>query len=173
MFILYKEEKKGGGFKKLAELAFPASSAELDKKLGSSLLQEILQNRKIRTAGNLYDLLSRGRYDTLGLYLLNTDVRQALGTLYIDKKVTGPEPGVSYRLASVYNGNERVMYQHALSDIRYSRLSVFKNYQSTISDSMAMVTWYATGDRAAYATLFSNAGSKTENKLNAIGRQYV
>src|SRR6185295_1140938 len=103
-------------FKKLAELAFPVSSTELDKRLGPSLLQEILNNRKIHTAGNLYDLLSRGRFDTLGLYLLNADVQQALGTLYIDKKVIGPEPGISYRLMWVYNGNERLIYQHALSD---------------------------------------------------------
>jgi hypothetical protein len=173
VFMLYKEEKKGAGFKKIAELAFPVSSAELNKRLGPSLLQEILNNRKIHTAGDLYDLLTKRRFDTLGLYLMHADVRQAIGTLYIDQKVTGPDPGVSYRLVSVYNGNERVMYQHALSDIRYSKLAQFKNYQSTISDSIAMVTWYATGDHAAYATLFTSAGSKPENKMNAIGREYV
>jgi fibronectin type 3 domain-containing protein len=173
IYILYKEEKKGAGFKKLAELTFPSSAAELDKRLGPGLLQEIIQNRKIHTGNDLYNLLARGRFDTLGFYILNRDVQQAIGVLYIDQKVTGPSLGVSYKLAAAYNGNERLLYQHALSDIRYSKLPKFKNYSSTITDSIAMVTWYAAGDRATYATLFSNAGSATENKLNAIGREYV
>src|SRR5689334_21995053 len=50
VYILYKEEKKDAGFKKLTELTFPSSSAELDKRLGPSLLQEIIQSRKIHTA---------------------------------------------------------------------------------------------------------------------------
>jgi fibronectin type 3 domain-containing protein len=173
IYILYKEEKKDAGFKKLLELTFPSSAAELDKRLGASLSQEIIQTRKIRTTADLYNLLAKGRFDTLGLYLTNTDVQQALGVLYIDKKVTGPTPGVSYRLATAYNGNERVLYQHALSDIRYVPLSRFKTYSYTISDSIAMVTWYSAGNRATYATLFGNIGSGTDNKLNPIGREYV
>ena len=46
IFSLYKEEKKGAGFRKVTDLSFPSSSADLDKKLGPQLLQEILQNRK-------------------------------------------------------------------------------------------------------------------------------
>ena len=104
---------------------------------------------------------------------MNPSVQEAIGTLYIDKKVIGPVAGISYRLETPNNGNTRVLYQHSLADIHYSRLPKFINYQSTISDSMAMVTWYAVREHATFATLFTVAGSGKENVFNANTRQYI
>lgn len=173
IFVLYREDKKGAGFKKIADLLFPSDASALEKKLGPGLLQEILQHRRFHTASDLYNQLAKGRLDTLGLYIMDPAVQEAIGVLYIDKKVTGPSPGVSYRLELSNNGNPRVVYQHALSDIRYTPLPGFKKYQTTISDSIAMVTWYAITGRAAYATLFTQAGTNKEKKFNAGPRQYV
>jgi len=182
VYTLSKEEKKGSGFKKLAALSFPGSAAELEKRMDKALLQEILQKRRLRSVEDLYAQLRAGHLDTLGIYGSTPPVLSALGILYIDTKETRPETGVSYKMEVTENGNTRVMYQIALADIRYSPLPVFRKYRLSISDSTALVTWYATGNRvslpserprASFATVFTNAGSGTENTFNVAARLYV
>ncbi len=170
---IYREDKKGAGFKRIAEMGFPASAADLDKRLGAALMQDILRNRKLGSSQDLYRQLAAGRFDALGLYATIPAVQEALGFLYIDKTVTGPVPGVSYRLEFSYNGNQRLLYQIALAEIQYRKLPLFKSYRSAITDSMVTVTWYSTGGDAAYATLFTNGGRGAEKKFNASTRQNV
>jgi hypothetical protein len=168
IYDIYKEDGRGGGFKKLATLSFPASSAELEKRIDRSLLQEILQQRKLRSIDDLYMQLKAGRFDTLGFYSNAPSVLAALGVLYIDRKVTGPDEKISYRVEVSGNNPSnaspagtaptmpRILYQISLRDIRYSPLPIFKQYMTAISDSAALVTWYAVGGRGAFATVYTN-----------------
>lgn len=172
-YILFKEEKRGAGFKKLAVINFPATAAELEKRLGAELLQNILRQRKLHSVQDLYSQLERGRFDTLGIFALSAPVQEALGMLYIDQTVTTADPAISYRLSAVYNGYEQVQYQINLAGIQYEAMPVFKQYRATINDSSALVTWYATRLKAAYATVFANAGTGSENKFNAGAQQYI
>lgn len=172
-YTISKEEKKGAGFKKLATMGFPASAAELEKRLDKALLQEILQQRKLSSVQDLYAQLKAGRYDTLGLYSSSPPVLAALGILYIDKKTTRPDDNISYQLEVSDNGNTRVLYQVSLGEILYSPLPLFKKYTASISDSAALVTWYATMGRGIYASVFTNAGTGSENKFNPVSRQFV
>ncbi|MEO5681564.1 MAG: fibronectin type III domain-containing protein [Chitinophagaceae bacterium] len=172
-YIIFKEEKKGAGFKKMAALNFPATAAELEKRMGIELLQSILQQRKLRSAQDLYDQLKRGRFDTLGIFSLASPVLEALGMLYIDHTVTTADPSVSYRLVGVYNGNEHLQYQLGLGAVQYDAMPSFKKYRATINDSAAMVTWYATRQKAAYATVFTNAGTDSETKFNPGAQQFI
>jgi len=181
-YTLYKEEKAGGGFRKLATLSFPSSAADLEKKLGPSVLQTILQRRKLKNVQDLYAQLKAGHLDTLGIYSNTTAVQEAMGVLYIDRKQTSFNAGVSYKLEVSSGGNTSALYQVALGSIRYTALPVFKKYHSLVTDSVAMVTWYASGihvplkidqPKAAFATLFSNAGTGTTNKFTAGARQFV
>lgn len=172
-YIVFREEKKGAGFKKLAVMNFPGTAPELEKRLGAELLQQILQQRKLHSAQDLYSQLQRGRFDTLGIFGLSAPVQEALGMLYIDHTVTSADPAISYRLSAVYNGYEQVQYQVNLAGIQYDAMPVFKKYRATINDSAALITWYATRQKAAYATVFTNAGSGSENKFSAGAQQYI
>ena len=172
-YILFKEEKKGSGFKQLAVLSFPGNAAQLEKRLGPELLQNILQQRRLHSAQDLYGLLQLGRFDTLGIFALSPSVLEALGMLYIDRTVTTANPAITYRLSAVYNGNEQMQYQVNLAAIEYNAMPVFKKYRATINDSAALVTWYATRQKAAYATVYTNAGTGSDNKFNAGAQQFI
>jgi hypothetical protein len=181
-YILYKEEKKGAGFRNIATMSFPSSAADLQKKLGTPLLQEILQKRNLRSGQDLYAQLKAGHWDTLGIFTSTVPVLEALGALYIDRKQTRPDPGISYRLDLSLNGNTRTLYQVALGSIRYSPLPRFRKYRAVVTDSNALVIWYAAGiqvplkaetPKASYATIFTTAGTRTETTFNPAARQYV
>jgi hypothetical protein len=172
-YNVLKEEKKGSGFKKIASLGFPASAAVLEKSLGSDLLQDILQQRKLRSAQDLYTVLKAGRFDTLGIYLSSPEVMTALGLLYIDVSVTRFDPAISYRLQQAYNGYAKTVYEVNLASIRYTRFPAFKQYRALITDSAAMVTWYATGEKVAFASVYTNLSSGKEIAFAATGRQMV
>ncbi len=172
-YNVLKEEKKGSGFKKIASLGFPASAAILEKSLGTDLLQDILQQRKLRSAQDLYTVLKAGRFDTLGIYLSSPEVLTALGLLYIDVSVTRSDPGTSYRLEQAYNGYAKTVYEVNLGAIRYTPFPAFKQYRALITDSTAMVTWYATGEKAAFASVYTNRSSGKENVFDAAGRQLL
>lgn len=155
-FTLYKEDKKGSGFRKLTTMGFPPSAAELAKKLDAELLQEILQRQKLRSVEDLYTQLKAGKLDTLGLYSSASNVLEALGVLYIDKTVTRRDIGVSYKMEVADQEGARTLYQLGLGEIQYSPMPVFKKYNVYVSDSVAMVTWYAVKGKAPYASVFSN-----------------
>jgi hypothetical protein len=181
-YTLYKEDRKGAGFKKLAVLSFPSSPEDLEKKLGPAVLQTILQRRRLKNVRDLYMQLKAGYLDTLGIYSNTTAVQEAMGVLYIDRKQTRFDVAVSYKLEVSSGGNTRPLYQVSLGSIRYTPLPIFKKYHSMVTDSVAMVTWYAAGihiplkadqPKAAFATLFSNAGTGTTNTFTAGARQFV
>ena len=181
-YTVYKEEKAGAGFKSLTSLSFPPTAADLEKKLGTPLLQEILQKRHLRSGQDLYTQLKAGHWDTLGIYTNTVPVLEALGVLYVDRKQIRFDPTVSYRLEVSVNSSKSTLYQVALADIRYSPLPRFRKYRSVVSDSNAMVIWYTTGiqvplktetPKASYATIFTTAGSGTETTFNPAARQYV
>ena len=185
-YTVYKEEKKGGGFKKLAELGFPVSAAELEKRLGKPLLDDILKRQKLRAGDDLYAQLRAGHLDTLGIYSNSFPVQEAMGVLYIDKGVKGPTEGVSYRLEVNGGGlgvsGSRLVYQLAIADIPYTPMPVFKKYHTMVTDSVAMVTWYAAGvhvplktdqPKAAFATIYSTAGSGGQTTFTGGPRQFA
>lgn len=158
-FTLYKEDKKGSGFRKLTTMGFPASAAELAKKLDGDLLQEILQRQKLKSAEDLYTQLKAGKLDTLGLYSSASNVLEALGVLYIDRTVTRRDMGVSYKMEVADQGGTQTLYQVGLAEVQYSPMPVFKKYNVYVSDSAAMVTWYAVKGKAPYANVFYNGGA--------------
>lgn len=172
-YNVLKEERKGSGFKKIASLGFPASAALLEKSLGTDLLQDILQQRKLRSVQDLYTVLKAGRFDTLGIFLSSPEVMEALGLLYIDVSVTRSDPGISYRLEHAYNSYAKTVYEINLAAVRYTPFPAFKQYRALITDSAAMVTWYATGEKAAFASVYTNLSSGKENMFAAAGRQMV
>jgi len=180
-YTLYKESKPGAGFKVLAKLSFPASAEELQKRLGSSLAQDIIQRRKLRSVQDLYAQLHAGKLDTLGIFSSSLPVQQALGALYIDNKLTRPDPGVSYRLDVTSGSATTVVYQVNLGAIKYTPMPVFRRYGQTASDSVVILLWYAANiymplkpqePRAAFATVYETGDSRTKGYV-PLNRQYV
>ncbi len=172
-YLIFREDKKGAGFKKIATLTFPSSAAEFEKRLGPNLLKDILQQKKIGSLQSLYALVRAGRFDTLGLYMTSPTVMTALGILYIDTKIKNPDPAVSYRLESSVNANVQSIYQISLADIKYHALPIFKKYKTLITDSILLVTWYALKEKAAYATVYSNAGTGSDRPIATSQRQLI
>ena len=198
VYTLYKGT--GTSLKPIATLTFPSSTAELEKRLGKDLLQNILTRQKLHSADDLYTQLKAGRLDTLGVFSSSLAVQQAMGALFIDTKQTKADPAVSYRLdltvngstpngntpngstpnGNTPNGNTHTVYQIALGNIRYTPMPVFRRYGQTASDSVAVVIWYAANihlplrpqdPKAAFATIFTTGAS--QKNYTAGARQYV
>jgi hypothetical protein len=180
-YTLYKESKPGAGFKVLTKLSFPASAEELQKRLGSSLVQDIIRTRKLRSIQNLYTQLRAGKLDTLGVFSSSLQVQQALGVLCIDSKQTHPDAGVSYRLDVTSGAGTSTVYQVNLGAIRYTPMPVFRRYGQTASDSVVILLWYAANihvplkpqdPRAAFATVYETGDGRTKGFV-PLNRQYV
>lgn len=166
-FIISKDDNGKGNFKKIAAVTFPADARELAKRLGSSLLTEILQQRNFGSAEDLYRQLSLGRMDTLGLYVMNTDVLAALGLLYFDK--TGNKnANTGYKAEAEVNGVTRLLYRKYLRDVAYTPFPEFRRYHVMTSDSVISCTWYAVKGKGVFADI-----TQTGEKSKSIGRQLI
>lgn len=160
VYTISREEKRNGGFKKLATLNFPASGAELERRLDKTVLPELLRYTKSSTSADLLTKLQSGKFSILGFYSLSPEVLQALGMLYIDKEVTKPDQQTGYKLEVIRNGETKLLYQYYLRDIVYTPMPQFKRYQRSASDSSVMITWYAAGGRANMGEVFRASGDK-------------
>ncbi len=167
-FIISREEKKGGGFKKLATVNFPGSGNELEKRMEKGLLQEILKSCRLSSSSDLLAQLKTGNYDTLGFYITRPAVLEALGMLYIDKEVTKPDDNTGYRVEVLRNGTAALLYQVYLRDVVYRPFPVFKKYTRMANDSAAMASWYAVGGQANYVQVFSAVGNMKPTDPNRL-----
>ena len=162
VYTISREKKKNAGFKKIMELSFPSSPAELEKRLRAGILQEILLQRHLKSAADLYAQLEKGRYDTLGLFAASPDVLTALGMLWVDREITRNDPDVGYKVEATRNGNTRVLYERHLRDTRYTPFPRFRRYSMNGTDSAATATWYTTDGKAGFARVYASLGnSKT------------
>ncbi|HRP56739.1 hypothetical protein [Agriterribacter sp.] len=167
VFIVSKDQNGTGRFKKIASVQFPPSSEILSEKLGPLLLTELLQQSKLRSAEDLYALLSAGKFDTLGFYLMNTDVLSAIGVLYFDKTEKN-NPGTGYQLEVEKDGVTHLLFRKYLRDITYTPFPEFKKYSMSATDSSVSCTWYAVKGKGVFANVI-RAGEASGNSV----RQFI
>lgn len=160
-YFISKDENGRGDFKRIATLKFPSTSAELATRLGPELLNEILQQRKLRSAEDLFRQISTGKVDTLGLYLMNPDVMIAMGILYPDKSKHTSNTG--YRVESEKNGVTLQLYQKYLKEVVYTPFPKFRRYKVIATDSAISCTWYAVGGQASMADVFQSDETSTSS----------
>lgn len=166
-FIISRQINGKGDFKRIATLRFPSSAMELENHLGPSLLNTILQQRKVRSVDNLYHQLSLGRLDTLGFFIKNPEVLIALGLLYLDKS-ENRDPSTGYKVESEKDGVTHQLYQKYLREIVYTPFPKFKRYQIAASDSAISCIWYAVAGEASLAEVF-----QLDAKRKSSVRQFI
>lgn len=167
VFIVSKDQNGRGNFKKIASVKFPSSPEELEKKFNPSLLAELLTQRKLKSVEDLYNQLSKGRFDTLGFYLMNTDVLSALGILYFDKTEKN-NPNTGYQVEVQKDGVSSLVFKKYLRDIPYTPFPEFKKYSMSASDSTVSGTWYAVKGTGVFANIIQ-AGESSKNSV----RQFI
>lgn len=166
-YVVSRDDQRGRGFRKLSTVTFPSSADELEKRLGSSLTNEILTERGLTTVADLFNEVTSGRLGVFGNRLYTPVVLQALGWLYVDRDV-GKRDNIRYRVDRIVNGAQQVLFEKSLHDVQYEPFPEFRSQHKVISDSVVMLTWYAVGGRAAFAEVYDALSGSA-----VVGRVWV
>lgn len=166
-YIISKDEKGKGSFKKIAELKFPSSATELAERLQPRMLDEILQNTKLSSAEDLYHQITSGHIDRLGLYLMDPQVMMALGVLFVDK-AENRHKDAGYRVEYEKDGMRHLLFEKYLKDVVYSSFPKFRRYEMHATDSAVSCTWYTAGGRAPLAHVFQSDGRSNTSRQQLV-----
>lgn len=137
-----RADRGSRNFKKLAEVGFPKSAAELEKRLGG-MMEDVMNKLAVQSAVQVYDRLVKEGPAALGILLINPDLQEALGLTFMDDKRDPQQPS-TYRLTRVIaekDTEERILDVPAGLPVYTER---YRIASVTPTDSIISMSWSST-----------------------------
>lgn len=153
---VFRADGSSSEFKKIGVAAFPASAAEMERKLGKPLSAQLIAQLKVGDAESAYRLLQRQPAHILGPLLFSPDVLETLGIIFVDR-TRDPTVASRYRIEHAGPNGETLRRATAYTDgilPDYSGRYAVKEY--LVSDSTASVSWHSVAPLANQLPIFAN-----------------
>lgn len=138
-YMVERSDEQSDRYKKLGEVYFPKSAAELEKRLGN-LASDVRAKLGVTTGKEVYETLLRVGPDTLGMLLIYTEVQEALGMVFLDSERKPNQPS-SYRITA---GGKRRTGGEFIVDVSGELPQYVDRFKLTglmASDSVVNITW--------------------------------
>lgn len=174
-FTIYRADGDSDDFRQIGTTGFPASGADLKRRLDPVLLTDVLNQLRVQSPQEARDLLLREGPDTLGLLVLVPELQQALGFTYIDES-RDAKTASRYRVEYGQEGEapkatETISVSGTTPE--YPEKFALKTYQ--VLDSAVAATWQCASmtydGLPLFATIFKREGH--EGEFRAVDQQLV
>ncbi|MDR7131806.1 hypothetical protein J2X69_004171 [Algoriphagus sp. 4150] len=172
---IFRADGNSTEFKKIGSTQFPASAAELEKKLGDEFTSLLLDQLNVNSVKEAYSVLLQSTPDILGMALLAPEIMEVFGMMYTDRD---REPTVSshYRVDYISGSGEstqstivEVESKLPLPDMRF----LVENF--LVSDSAASINWYSRQEQYSELPLFATIYRRTgvSGEFDPVKQLYV
>lgn len=136
-----RADRGGRSFKKLAEVQFPKSAIDMEKRLGH-MLNDVMDQLGVQSATAAYDKLLKEGPRALGILLINPDLQEAMGLTFMDRS-RDPRVASTYRLTKIASEKEG---QQRNIDVAAGVAAYTERYQIASlspSDSLVSMSWFS------------------------------
>lgn len=158
---IYRAENQSASFKKIATVEFPASAKEMQQRLGGEALQVLLNQLKVKSAEEAYNVLLRSSMDTLGFLAFSLPVLEAMGLAYIDPAWKSGKAFV-YRFDKITSGAKlENVYTETANEKPVAYTTRYSLQRHSTTDSSVTGIWQAAaGTAPLFAQVFKRSGNQ-------------
>ncbi|RZK56344.1 MAG: hypothetical protein EOO87_05675 [Pedobacter sp.] len=167
-YVVYKDAKGNGRFKKITSTSFPSSFAEFEQRAGESQAVELKGFLKVKSDQEAYDLLKAGDPKKISFAFFSKDFLRAIGAIWEDKEISDNSPSTVYRLTKVdNNGKEDVVFEQKLADVKQMAMPQYQLQNLISSDSLVQLTWSSklTASPVYQAKIYKKASNEQKYQL--------